>query len=252
MAYRSVQPFLHNSLQSAIGHVLTLKIAPPMGDLNPSNTWFLGFTQLSSPNGISIGSAVFVQLKADSPYTLHWAALFPLNCPFPWAYLDPHLIHDSSGTSKPITQTASRPVQPFLHSTWEGAILRVGRGGPFATPSPPKRLPIPMGDVDRYLIRTWFLGPPESSTQMVSRSVQSFLQGSLLWQRNRQIDRSHYFLILYQATSTYVLLRCSVKWDTEPPVWAGDKPEHLMVPPVTKQTTFAFSWQFIYNFEILC
>jgi len=30
------------------------------------------------------------------------------------------------------------------------------------------------------------LGPPESSTQTVSRSVQLFLQGSLVWQTDRQ------------------------------------------------------------------
>jgi len=34
------------------------------------------------------------------------------------------------------------------------------------------------------------LGPPESSTQTASRSVQLFLQGSLLWQTDsRQTDR---------------------------------------------------------------
>jgi len=33
------------------------------------------------------------------------------------------------------------------------------------------------------------LGPPESSTQTASRSVQPFLQGSLVWMTDRQRDR---------------------------------------------------------------
>jgi len=34
------------------------------------------------------------------------------------------------------------------------------------------------------------LGQPESSTQMASQSVQSFLHGSLLWQTDRPTDRA--------------------------------------------------------------
>jgi len=43
------------------------------------------------------------------------------------------------------------------------------------------------GDLDPYpyLIHA-SLGPPESSTQTASRSVQPFLQGLLVWQTNRQ------------------------------------------------------------------
>ena len=40
-----------------------LKIAPShWGSGPPSNTWFLGPTQVHNPNGISIGSAVFAGL----------------------------------------------------------------------------------------------------------------------------------------------------------------------------------------------
>ena len=35
-------------------------------------------TKIHNPNGKSIGSAVFAQLPAESPYTLQWASLFPL------------------------------------------------------------------------------------------------------------------------------------------------------------------------------
>jgi len=42
-----------------------------------------------------------------------------------------------------------------------------------------------MGDLNPHLIHGP-LGPPKSSTQMTSRSVQPFLQGSLVWQTDRQ------------------------------------------------------------------
>jgi len=49
------------------------------GIYTPSNTRFLGLTPFSIPNGMSIGSAVFAQLTAESPYTkLQWIAPFPL------------------------------------------------------------------------------------------------------------------------------------------------------------------------------
>ena len=57
----------------------------------PSNIWFLGSIRLSSPNGISIVSAVFAQLKAHSHYTLQWATSFP-KWPFPLVYLEHHLV----------------------------------------------------------------------------------------------------------------------------------------------------------------
>ena len=44
----------------------------------PSNTCFLGPTRVHIPNGILIGSAIFAQLTAEGPYTLQWAAHFPL------------------------------------------------------------------------------------------------------------------------------------------------------------------------------
>ena len=46
--------------------------------------------------------------------------------------------------------------------------------------------------------------PPESSTQMVSRSLEPFLQGSLLWQTDRQTDRHH--------ATQLVTIGCSYVW----------------------------------------
>jgi len=54
------------------------KLPLPLGG-SASVAWFLGSTELSIPNGISIGSAVFAQLTAE------WVAhSHPRNYPFPW------------------------------------------------------------------------------------------------------------------------------------------------------------------------
>jgi len=53
------------------------------------NTWFPGPTRLSIPNYILITTAVFAQLTAESPYTLHWPPLFPSKLPLRMRDLDP-------------------------------------------------------------------------------------------------------------------------------------------------------------------
>jgi len=55
----------------------------------------------------------------------------------------------------------------------------------------PSKLPLPMGDLDPHLIHG-SLGPPVSSTQTASRSLQPFLHGSLVWQTDWQTHRPHY------------------------------------------------------------
>ena len=56
-------------------------------------------------------------------------------------------------------------------------------------PCSPKNLPLPMGGSGPPS-NTWFLGPPKSSTQTAARSVQPFLQGSLVWQTDRPTDHA--------------------------------------------------------------
>ena len=68
-ASRSVQPFMHSSLQNVPilynGRPFPLKIAPAHGRSGPlSNTRFLGSTRVHNPTGISIGSCVFPGLTA--------------------------------------------------------------------------------------------------------------------------------------------------------------------------------------------
>jgi len=90
-----------------------------MGDLNPRlNTLFLRPIRAHNPNSIAIGSAVFVQMTTECPYTLQWdAPSGPQNYPFLWGDLDPHLMYDFLGPPESSTQTASRSVQTFLQGS---------------------------------------------------------------------------------------------------------------------------------------
>jgi len=77
---------------------------------HPIHDWFPGRTWLSIPNCISNGTR-FAQLTAERPYTLQLAAISPLKIAPSHGGSGPRLIHGS------ISQAASRPVQPHLHSS---------------------------------------------------------------------------------------------------------------------------------------
>jgi len=79
----------------------------------------------------------------------------------------------SVGPPESTTQTANRSVQLFLHNSRQ-KVPMLYNGRPFCP-----KLPLLMGDLDHNLIRG-SLGQPESLTQTASRSVQPFLQGSLV------------------------------------------------------------------------
>jgi len=78
-----------------------------------------------------MGSAVFSQLTAESPYFTMGRPFLRQNCPFPWGHLDLHLIHDSLGPSNPqpngisigsavfawLTSVTDRPDRPTDHAT---------------------------------------------------------------------------------------------------------------------------------------
>jgi len=70
----------------------------------------------------------------------------------------------------------------LFHTDDRRVSLYFTMGCPF--PSTPKNCPFPWGIWTPS--NTWFLGPPESSTQTASQSVQPFSQGSLAWQTDRQ------------------------------------------------------------------
>jgi len=69
-------------------HVLSIKIAPSHGDLDPHLIVVLGPTCVCNPNGISIGSAIFAQHVRMSLFMLGHA-LPPQNCPFSWGIWTP-------------------------------------------------------------------------------------------------------------------------------------------------------------------
>ena len=72
----------------------------PQGHLDPSNTWFTLSTQLSIPNCMSVGSAVFAQFTVESPYTLEWTATFPSKLSLDVGDLDSDLMRDSLDPSR--------------------------------------------------------------------------------------------------------------------------------------------------------
>ena len=137
----------------------------------PSNTWFPSLTRLNVPNSISIGSAVFAELTTERPYMGH---PFPSKLPISMGRSEPHRIHDSLGPSEPSTQTASRLVQPFLHSLPQCPYTLQC----MAAPSPSK-LPLPVGICTPSNLIHGSFGPPESSTQRASRSVETVFAGML-------------------------------------------------------------------------
>ena len=57
--------------------------------------------------------------------------------------------------------------------------------------SPPEICPFPWGNLDLHVIHG-SSGQRKSSTKTAARSVQPFLQGSLVWQTDRQTDRPRY------------------------------------------------------------
>jgi len=85
---RSVQPFLHSSLQSVPMLYNGPPLPPPQNCPFPrgyaplSNTWFPGPTWVINPNGISIGSAVFAGLGTvtDRPTDSHATQSVTLGC----------------------------------------------------------------------------------------------------------------------------------------------------------------------------
>ena len=100
-----------------------------------------------------------------------------------WGDLVLHLIHGFLDQPESKSQTASRSVQPFLRSSRQSVAILYKGSSLF-----PLKLHYSTGDLNRHLIYG-SLRPSESSTQTVSRSVQPFLQGSLLWQTYRPTDR---------------------------------------------------------------
>jgi len=107
---------------------------------------------IHSPIIISIGSAVYAQFTADSPYALQWAAPSCKNASC-HGVSGPHLTYDSLGPFEPATQMASRSVQPLLHRRpWRLSLYTLQLGRPFH----PKIAPSCWGWTPSNV---WFPGP---------------------------------------------------------------------------------------------
>ena len=134
------------------------------------NSCFLRPTRVHNPNGKSIGLAVCAQLTAESPYTLQWVTLSLKIAPS----------YGGSGTPSNTWFIGTIPAynpngistgSVFLHR-WPHSVslyFTMGRSFPHSQNCP----------FDLHLING-SLGPPKSSTQMASRLVQPFVQGSLV------------------------------------------------------------------------
>jgi len=160
-------------------------------------------TRVHNPNGISIVSAIFAQLTEECrracPTSPGMSCPFPKNCAFAWGYLDPHLIRDSLDPPESSTQTASRLVQPFCTADRKMSLyFTVGWAALF-----PSKLPLPVGGPGPHLIHD-SLGPPESSTQMASRSVQPLCKAHY---GDRQTDPQTYHGPRYSVSNNRPHLR---------------------------------------------
>ena len=117
-------------------------------------------------NHKSTGSAVFAQVTAVSLY-FTMGAPFPQNCPFPRGIWTPSntipWAHRSPQTK--------RHLYRFSHFCTDDC--RVSLYFIMGRPFSPQNCHFQWGDLDPHLIHG-SLSPPESSTQMASRSVQPF------------------------------------------------------------------------------
>jgi len=128
-------------------------------------------------------------VTAESQYTLQWAILSQKIAPS-HGWSGPNLIHDVLGQSEPTIQTASRSVRLLSHR-WRQCPYKLTLQ--WDAPFSPQNCPFPLEsqNLNPHLIHG-SLGPPESSTEAASRSVQPFLQGSLVWQTDLRTDRPRY------------------------------------------------------------
>jgi len=78
-----------------------------------TNLCFLRPTWVHNPNSKSIGSAIFAQLTAECRRACH----FPWKLPLRMGIWTPSNMLSGAYLSK--SQTASRLVEPFLHSSWQ-------------------------------------------------------------------------------------------------------------------------------------
>jgi len=204
------------------GHVFSPNNYPFVwGIWAPSNTWFLESTQVHSPNGISIGSAVFAQFTVECHRTYRGIP-FPSKLPLPTGICTPHLTRGSLGPPNWASQTESQLDQPFLNSLRQKVVgcrksLNFTTGAHFPKTAPShggiwtpsiwigssrfctddRRVSLyftvgrPLGS-GPHLIHGSHV-PPESSTQTASQLVNDFCRVHYC---DRPTDRPHYHTLV--------------------------------------------------------
>jgi len=89
----------------------------------------IGSVRLSVPNGISIGSSIYAQLMADSPYILQWVP-FPPKLSISMGDLDQSntLFLGLTRVAESTTKMPSGLLQPLLQSSRQSVELSSSRG----------------------------------------------------------------------------------------------------------------------------
>jgi len=145
MASRLAQPFCtaHGRLSLGMhGHVLSPIIPVACGSGPWYNACFLGPTRVHNPNDIWISSTIFAQLTSGCR-RLCRGMPFPVKIfPFCGEVWIPIRLR---GSLRPhaTTETVSRSVQPFLHSSRQTVHIYFTMVIPF-----PKNCPFPWGDLE--------------------------------------------------------------------------------------------------------
>jgi len=146
----------------------------------------------------------------------------PSKLPLLMGDLNPHLIRGSLSPPDSASQAASQSVQPFSFCTAHSRMSLYFTVHTVDTPS--TKLPLQM-QRSGSPPNTWFLGRTKSSTQTASRSVHPFLQGSLLWQTDRQTDHATRSVTI----GSICILWCGLKISMDPEKIQPDNSPSLAV-----------------------
>jgi len=147
----------------------------------PLNLCILRPTRVHNPNGKSIGSALFAQLTAESAYTLQWAPLSTRIAPS----------HGGSGPPSNMIPWAHGRPKPNGTSIGSAVFAQVTAECPYT-----------LQWFARFSLKT--------STQTATRSLQPFLQGSLVWLTDIPTDRRQCYSI--GNNRPYVAVVSAVAW----------------------------------------
>ena len=139
--------------------------------------------------------------KAPSPPYTDGSVVFTR-----WRQCAPRLIHGSLDPPDSASQTASRSVQPFLHSSRQTVpILYSTMGRHFPT----LKIAASHGEIWTPS-NTWFLAHSSPHPKQHLERICRFLQGSRSLQTDRQTDRPCYS-VCNNRRHLHIVLRCGLR-----------------------------------------